>query len=330
VSKTIYVNNPSLRTIKDGYPGNLLIDGEFTNSKTKDVNSFLKVLKWKFTRNPQREEKKNENYKVTVDKNNGFLYSDQDMIVWLGHSTFYIQIDKVKIITDPVFFDLPLIKRKTELPLAPEELRNIDYLLLSHGHRDHFDIPSLKILLANNPSIKILGPLKLSTLFNELDFKGEIQEAGWYQQFKSDTIDFVFLPAKHWHRRGFNDFNKVLWGSFYLKGNNKSIYFAGDTAYGVHFKEIQQAIPPIDYCLMPIGAYKPSFLMNLFHVNPKEAFKAYQELQAKYFIPMHYGTFDLSDEPMGEPEREIRRLFKEQGTSEHLLLKAIGKPILIS
>jgi L-ascorbate metabolism protein UlaG (beta-lactamase superfamily) len=321
-----YVKNPSLHTVKVGYPGNLLIDGEFTNSDTKDENSFLKVLKWKFSKNPQREEKQNENYKVATVKNN-FIKSDQDMIVWLGHSTFYIQIDNVKILTDPVFFDLPFLKRKTELPLAPEDLIHIDYLLLSHGHRDHFDVPSLKIILNNNPSVKVLGPLNISSLFNEFDFKGEIQEAGWYQQFKSDPINIIFLPAKHWHRRGLNDFNKVLWGSFYIKGKNKSIYFAGDTAYGAHFKEIQKSVPPIDYCLMSIGAYKPSYLMNLFHVNPEEAFKAYQELQAKYFIPMHYGTFDLSDEPMGEPEREIRRLFQKQGSSEHLLVEPIGKPI---
>ncbi|WP_037575264.1 MBL fold metallo-hydrolase [Sporocytophaga myxococcoides] len=330
MNKTIYVNNPSLHTVKVGYPGNLLIDGEFTNSDTKDENSFFKVLKWKLTSNPQREEKKNENYKVDVVKNNNFINSDQDMIVWLGHSTFYIQIDKVKIITDPVFFNLPFIKRKAEFPLAPEDLIDIDYLLLSHGHRDHFDEPSLKILLTNNPSIQILGPLNISTLFKRLDFKGEIQEAGWYQQFKSESIDFVFLPAKHWHRRGFSDFNKVLWGSFYVKGKNKSIYFAGDTAYGSHFNEIRKAVPPIDYCLMPIGAYKPPFLMNLFHVNPEEAFNAYQELHAKYFIPMHYGTFDLSDEPMGEPEREIKRLFREQEGLENLLIEPIGKPIFIS
>ncbi|GAL86582.1 hypothetical protein MYP_3812 [Sporocytophaga myxococcoides] len=318
-----------MHTLKVGYPGNLLIDGEFTNSNTKEENSFLKVLKWKFSKNPQRAEKKKENYKVATIPNYNFINSDQNMIVWLGHSTFYIQIDNVKILTDPVFFDLPFIKRKTELPLASENLINIEYLLLSHGHRDHFDVPSLKVVLANNPSVKILGPLNISTLFNEINYKGEIQEAGWYQQFKSDRVDFIFLPAKHWHRRGLNDFNKVLWGSFYIKGKNKSIYFAGDTAYGKHFKEIQKTVPHIDYCLMPIGAYKPSFLMNLFHVNPEEAYKAYQELHAKYFIPMHYGTFDLSDEPMGEPEREIRKFFQKQGSPEHLLIEPIGKEILI-
>ncbi len=324
-----YVKNPSLHTVKVGYPGNLLIDGEFTNSNTKDKNSFIKVLKWKFSKNPQREEKENENYKVATVKNHNFIKSDQDMIVWLGHSTFYIQIDKVRILTDPVFFDLPFLKRKTDIPLMPEDLIHIDYVLLSHGHRDHFDVPSLKVVLANNPSVKILGPLNISTLFNDIEFKGEIQEAGWYQEFKSVPLSIIFLPAKHWHRRGLNDFNKVLWGSFYIKGENQSIYFAGDTAYGAHFKEIQKSVPPIDYCLMSIGAYKPSYLMNLFHVNPEEAFKAYQELQAKYFIPMHYGTFDLSDEPMGEPEREIRRLFQKQGSSEHLLVEPIGKELLI-
>ena len=115
------------------------------------------------------------------------------------------------------------------------------------------------------------------------------------------------MPAKHWNKRGLTDFNKTLWGSFIIKSNNKTIYFAGDTAVGNHFKEIAEFFPKIDVALMPIGAYKPEFIMKDAHISPWEALEAFNHLQAKLFIPMHYGTYDLSDEPFGEPYRVMQK-----------------------
>jgi len=116
-----------------------------------------------------------------------------------------------------------------------------------------------------------------------------------------------FMPAKHWNRRGLTDFNKNLWGSFVIRSGDKSLFFAGDTSYGEHFKEIGEFFPNIKYCLMPIGAYKPEYLMKESHLSPTEALKAFKDLGGETFIPMHYATFDLANEPLGEPVRIIKR-----------------------
>jgi len=161
---------------------------------------------------------------------------------------------------------------------------------------------SIEVLYKNNPDIEALVPLELNAFFDKKGIKN--QQAGWYQKYKTKgKAEIYFMPAKHWNRRGALDFNKNLWGSFVVKVNNKTIYFAGDTAYGNHFKEINKLFGEIDYCLMPVGAYKPENIMKDTHMSPQEALKGFVDLQGKTFIPMHFGTYDLSDEPLGEPLR---------------------------
>ena len=299
--------NPKLEIIKEGWEGNRMIDGEFTNGPTKDKQIMpLDILKWKLSKNPQQEEKKEDNFRLNVVQNSDFTNSDEDMIVWLGHATFFIRLNGVTFITDPVFYNLGFIKRLAGLPCKVSDLQNIDYILLSHGHRDHFDKKSVKELFKNNTRAEALLPLQLGQFFTKNQFP--FQEAAWYQKYKTDKqIEVFFMPAKHWNRRGLTDFNKTLWGSFVIRSGSKSIFFAGDTSYGKHFKEIAKVFPHLDYCLMPIGAYKPEYLMKESHLSPTEALQAFKDLGGKTFIPMHYATFDLANEPLGEPVRIIKR-----------------------
>ena len=111
------------------------------------------------------------------------------------------------------------------------------------------------------------------------------------------------MPVRHWNRRGLLDFNKTLWGSFIIRHNGTNIYFAGDTSMGDHFYETANMFPEIDYCLLPVGAYKPENIMQDAHLSPQEAYEAFKILGGKRFIPMHFGTYDLGDEPLGEPQR---------------------------
>ena len=303
-----YKYNPNLKIIKPEWKGNPVFKSRFSNSNVPDekFNPF-DILKWKFSKNPQAEEKKNDSFKLKVIKNSSFINSDKDMIIWLGHASFFIQINGISLITDPIFLAPPFFKRLSELPCKPEDLKNIDYLLISHFHPDHFNKKSIHILTKNNSEIEALIPLEGGKYFEKRNIK--YQEAGWYQQYKTDNIEVYFLPAKHWHKRSLNDTNKILWGSFLIKSGSKSIYFSGDTAYANHFNEIKTLFGKIDYCIMPVGAYKPDYIMNNSHISPKKSLHAYTELGGKVFIPMHYGTFDLSDEPPGEP---IRILEKEK------------------
>jgi len=312
LEKINYCYNNKLPILKKGWKGNIQINNRFYNSKNSVKSPVTSVLKWKISGNPQKEEKKNDTFKLSIKPINDFNQSENQLI-WLGHASFLIRFEGVNLITDPIFFDIPTTKREVDLPCEIDQIKNIDYLLLSHDHRDHFDIKSLKKLIENNPKIDALIPLGMNKVLKKNKLKiNKTQEAGWYQSYQiNNDFKIVFLPASHWGRRGLFDFNKTLWGGFLLIGKTKKIYFSGDTAYDdTLFKEIHNEFGDIDVCLLPIGAYSPSFIMKQSHTTPEEAYQIFNDLHGKTFIPMHYGTYDLSDEPLGEPIKRLKVCFK--------------------
>jgi L-ascorbate metabolism protein UlaG (beta-lactamase superfamily) len=332
VAQAEYLRNPQLKTIKDGWPGNKIIEGKFANGEDLYTPSFLNVIKWKLAGNPQKKEKESDNYVPAVTENSEFFSSKDDALVWLGHATFLIRLNGFTFFTDPVLFDLPLLKRKTPLPFSPETLNQIDYLLLSHGHRDHLDEKSLRLLLQQNPGLKAMVPLQMGKLLNNMVPGLVYQEAGWYQQYtlaEETGVEIIYLPAAHWHRRGLTDMNQVLWGSFLLRTPTKQIYFAGDSAYKDHFGEIKELFGAPDFCIIPIGAYKPAFMMEQSHLNPREAVQAFADLGGRFLVPMHFGTFDLSDEPAGEPVRLMQQYAAAGKINGQLILPAIGEALFI-
>ena len=320
-----FIKNNDLETIKEGWKGNVKIGNEYTNGETRDKQTMpLDVMKWKFSKNPQAEEKKKDTFRLKVIKNTNFLTSKEDMIVWLGHATFFIRINGKTILTDPVLNDVSFIKRLTGVACDVEDLKEIDYILLSHGHRDHFDKKTLKVIFKNNPNIEALIPMELNSFFDKNNIKN--QQAGWYQKYNTaEGLEIYFMPAKHWNRRGLLDFNRNLWGSFVLKTAAKTIYFSGDTAYGNHFTETSTFFNKIDYCLLSVGAYKPEIIMKDAHMNPTEARQTFQDLKGTTFIPMHFGTYDLSDEPIGEP----KRILEKETDKYNIKFLDIGGPLEI-
>src|SRR5690606_20163924 len=157
--------------------------GRFVNHEHPFVNSFKELLRWQLMRNPQKEEKVKDTWRLDVVRDDSFLDDKADCIVWLGHASFFIRLACQSILIDPVLFDLPLIKRRSELPLAPDRLRGLDYILISHDHRDHCDAKSLKLLAANNPQATFLTGLGLDALLKTFTRGQEIQAAGWYQEY---------------------------------------------------------------------------------------------------------------------------------------------------
>jgi L-ascorbate metabolism protein UlaG (beta-lactamase superfamily) len=113
-----------------------------------------------------------------------------------------------------------------------------------------------------------------------------------------------------------------------LKGKEHTVYFGADSGYGNHFSEIGRLFPGIDYALLGIGAYRPDYMMQEIHTNPAEAARAYRELHASYLIPMHYGTYDLSDEPVSEPYRFIQAEF--EGQADRLKALAVNEPLYLT
>ncbi|WP_347158131.1 MBL fold metallo-hydrolase [Pontibacter chitinilyticus] len=325
-----HIKNERLETVKPGYRGNKLVNGRFANGEEVYNPDFSNVLRWKLRSNPQAQEKKQDDYTPPVKHGCDFIQEKDDMVVWLGHASFFIRLNGITFLTDPVLYDLPMMKRRVELPCPPEQLQQIDFLLLSHGHRDHLDKDSIRTVFEHNPQLKALGPLRVGEILRGISPQLPYQEAGWYQRFDlvPGNVEVYYLPASHWHRRGLTDMNKVLWGSFLLKTPELNLYFAGDTAMDGHFEAIQELFGPMDICIMPVGAYKPAFMMSKSHVNPHEAVRAYNLLQGGTFIPMHYGTFDLSDEPASEPVRLLEQI-AAAGMLRGLQLPTIGAPMLL-
>ena len=226
-----------------------------------------------------------------------------------------------------------MVKREVPIPCDENCLNQIDYLLISHDHRDHLDKKSIGLIAKNNPNIEALLPLNASRILNTKEFKSiSKQEAGWYQVYKTkDDIRIIFLPARHWGRRGLFDFNKTLWGSFLIIVGNIKIFFSGDTAYDDKmFKKIQSEFGDIDICMLPIGAYSPSFIMKTSHTTPEEAVKIFNDLGGKLFIPMHYGTYDLSDEPLGEPIKRLENCFNIKEHRKELKKLIVGEEFIFN
>lgn len=324
-----YTSNPDLRTLKLPFEWNgTPVDdrGRFINHEFPFVDSFREVLRWQTTRNPQKSEKKTDTWKAEVVYNQGFIDSKDDCIVWLGHASFFIRLAGITFLIDPVLFNVSLIKRQSALPIAADELRNIDNILVSHDHRDHCDEKSLKLLARNNPDATYLTGLKLDTIIRSFTNSNKIQTAGWYQQYLTDdAIKVFYVPSRHWGRRFLTDTNLRLWGGYVIQGAGKTIYFSGDSGYGSHFSDVAKVFPDIDYAIIGVGAYKPEFFMGQSHVSPTNAVKAFHDMHGRVMIPMHYGTFDLSDEPIGDPLRVLRKLEKQSLINGDLKALRVGE-----
>jgi L-ascorbate metabolism protein UlaG (beta-lactamase superfamily) len=242
------------------------------------------------------------------------------VLTFIGHSTFLIQTRAVRIITDPVFVDRaspvqfagPRRVRKPGVRL--DDLPPISLVLLSHNHYDHCDLRSLATirerfrpvvvtLLGNAPLLKSAG----------LD---RIEELDWWQPSITAPVPVSATPARHFSARTPFDRNRALWGGFAVDLGGHRLFFAGDTAYGSHFREIRKRLGTIDTALLPIGAYEPRWFMQHVHVNPEEAVQAHLDLGAARSIGMHFGTFRLTAEGIDEPLTALAEARADAGLSE--------------
>ena len=325
-----YLKNEALETIRPDWRGNPHDGTEFLYEHKALRPNFANVFKMMTTPNPDRKAKKNDKWRPTVRKDTSYLDSKEDYVVWLGHATFLIQLNGVRMITDPIFYGMPFIPRLIPLAFPVSELKDIDYVLLSHDHRDHADKKSFKEVLKTVKPKAVLTSLNMSKTIGGWLGNTPSVEAGWYQKYDTPGVTITYLPAQHWCRRGLTDFNRTLWGSFMIEANGKTVYFAADSGYdAAHFENIGKHFPNIDLALVGIGAYKPRYMMSDFHSSPQEGFQATLDLGAKRMLPMHYGTYDLSEEPISEPYREVEQSFLDVGLRDRLVLADVGEMILL-
>ncbi|QDH18031.1 hypothetical protein E3D00_06825 [Swingsia samuiensis] len=230
---------------------------------------------------------------------------------FIGHSTVLLQFGQrnappFRIITDPIFSERCSPFRhfgpKRVIPpgIALEKLPPIDLILVSHCHYDHMDLPSLRVLAKNKDILCISLPGNRKHLAKA--GLSRIIELDWWENIALENgFSISATPALHNSARTPFDTNKALWGGFMIQTEKKCVFFAGDTAWGYHFDAIHQKWPRQDLAILPIGAYSPRSLLRSQHMNPEEAVMAFKTLNAEHGLAIHFGTFQLTDEPILEP-----------------------------
>jgi L-ascorbate metabolism protein UlaG (beta-lactamase superfamily) len=302
-------------------------EGENTQIHRLDCLKIFFKSRLSFTPSPKKETlelwKATPSIKETEEK---------PTITWIGHATFLIQMKHINIITDPTFYDLSLFHNRISKPgISPKDLPKIHVILISHNHRDHLDEKSLKELVHDNPTV--LVPKGDAPLLKKIGFN-DVHEFLWWESKKhklssSKSISFSFLPAKHWSSRGLMDLNMSAWGSWMIGSKEHHIYFAGDSAYNTsHYKSIAERYPSIDVALMPIAPNSPQSNNKTTHMSAEESIKAFQDLKAKTFIPMHWGTYPLGTDRFEEPIMLLQHWWKEQELAlqkNHLSILRFGE-----
>ncbi len=318
-------HNPSLPFIINNWQGNPLTNlGLYTNLDGDNIRGFKELLKWMSGPRPLTKLKKNQQFPLSFNKITELSKKTNHSIIPLGHASFIIEINYKRILIDPVIDVNILLKRHSPIPIDIHKILDLDYILISHNHRDHLDKSSIQKICKNNPKAIILTALGIEKQLRSWNISNIIQEAGWFQQYETkQEIDIIFLPAKHWSRRWIRDTNTSLWGSFIIRSNeqNKCIYYGGDSGYGMHFNQIGELFD-IDLALLGVGAYEPQWFMKPYHTGPSDAIEAFKGLKAKKWMPIHYGTFDLSDEPIYYPEYILKT--KHQNELQNIVWMQIG------
>lgn len=299
-------------------------DGKKFHNNPLSNHTFNDTLKWMLTRKPARWPKE-----VVYPKSTPPRFAENELLItFVNHSTLLIQWDGINILTDPIWSQRagPLQglgpKRVCEPGINFEDLPPIDLVLISHNHYDHMDLSTLRQIQNQ------FHPLFITGLGNRdyLERKKleNVIELDWWQKITPKAhIDITFVPSKHFSMRNVWNRNKTLWGGFVLKKEDELLYFAGDTAYGAHFKEIRNHFGSPKIAFLPIGAFEPRWFMEIVHMSPDEAIQAHQDLGSPKSIAIHFGTFRLADEDFDAPARLLNIGLKKNKISEEefLILK---------
>jgi L-ascorbate metabolism protein UlaG (beta-lactamase superfamily) len=250
----------------------------------------------------------------------GAVGPDELALTFINQATFLVQMAGCTLLTDPIWSERAspfswIGPRRVRPPgLAWEQLPAIDLVLISHNHYDHMDLPTLRRLEER------FRPLLLTGLGNRAFLRNHgldnVQELDWWQSKEvAPGIRVTMTPAQHFSARGLFDQNRTLWGGFVVEWPAGVVYFAGDSGYASHFAAIAQRWPQLDVALLPFAAYEPRWFMKPAHMNAAEAVQAHGDLNPRLTVGMHFGTFQLTDEPMDEPMLALRQALTEQGVA---------------
>jgi L-ascorbate metabolism protein UlaG (beta-lactamase superfamily) len=254
------------------------------------------------------------------------LLASTPHVTWVGHASFVLRLGGALIATDPVFASRMGPRQRLTAPgVAPENLPALDVVTVSHSHYDHLDIPSLRTLAARGNPLFVV-PKDNGDLLRRAGIK-RVVELGWWESTETVGVRVTCVPAQHWSMRVPWDRNTRLWGGFVYESREGVAYHSGDTAMSEEvFRAIAARFPRIDWAMLPIGAYDPTWFMAAQHMGPEEAGRAWELLGADKLVAMHWGTFKLTDEPVSEPPERARAWFDGSGhPRERLWVLDVGE-----
>ena len=249
---------------------------------------------------------------------------------WLGHSTVLIEIDGVRVLTDPVWGPrasptrLAGPKRFQPVPVPLRALPPVDVVLVSHDHYDHLDYPTIRELAKHDvPFVTSLG------VGAHLEAWGvapqRITELDWWESHRLPDagLTITAAPSQHFSGRGLKDRNATLWSSLALRSDRHAVFFSGDTGLTTEYDAIRDRLGPFDLVMLEVGAFPPSW--GDIHLGPENALKAHALLGGGAFLPIHWGTFALALHAWDEPAETLVALGPKQGVP--LLMPRLGEAV---
>lgn len=256
------------------------------------------------------------------------LNPKEDVMVWFGHSSYFLQISGKRILIDPLFSEVssPVLffpkAFEGTCTYQADDIPELDYLIITHDHWDHLDYQTVKKLRTKVQ--KVICPLGVGETLEHWDFsKDQIIEMYWGDSQSLDGELFIHcLPSRHFSGRGFIR-NKTLWASFLIKTNNLKLYFSGDSGYDDHFKEIQKKFGAIDFAMLDSGQHDESW--KYIHMMTPDVVQAAQDLKTKILMPSHICKLSLAYHPWDEPMEELVKFSKNKDFK--LFIPMIGEKI---
>ncbi|MCC2677154.1 MAG: hypothetical protein K0R58_4101 [Ramlibacter sp.] len=238
---------------------------------------------------------------------------------FVNHATVLLQIGPYNLLTDPVWAERvsPFRnlgpRRVRAAGIALKDLPRIDVVLLSHNHYDHLDLATLRYL-ARRDDVHVVTGLGNAPLLHANGIR-QVSELDWWQSVRHKDLKIHFTPAQHFSGRGLRDRDMTLWGGLWVQAGDDGFFFAGDTGYGPHFREIAERLGSPRLALLPIGAYEPYWFMGSVHMNPDDAVRAHGDLDPRLSLAIHFNTFQLTDEPITQPVIDLEAAMLKHGVA---------------